>query len=346
MATSLLSNINSESQHQANILTNSPNLVKVMVEDEIDVVIWHRILTHFAPKLNFDVHPYSYDSDIKGKGKAQILAQANQFGRYFIGCVDSDYDWILKHQTVFGNIINITPYILQTYAYSVENLAAQPYAIVDCMLECYLHSCELLRHLDSDYNTFLLSLSKDVYDILIWHLTMIEKQEHLNQIPTGRDFIFGNNHYSDILGNHTMPIGAKHKAILSRFSNRTRELAQHYAVEYPQLLLSYSELKETLYNECNLSPENAYLYVRGHNLYDFLLHNFFNPVQIYLRTLHEDEIRSHTKRKEISNAIRHYNNLIKDFSRDYIHRVAYIWDKNNPISQQIKNDIDTLFNPE
>ena len=324
MASSLISNINSESQHQANLLTNSPNLVKVMVEDELDVVIWHRILTHYAPELKFDIHPYSYDSDFKGKGKTQILAQTGQFGRYFIGCVDSDYDWLLNTRTRAGAIIATTPYIFQTYAYSIENLAAQPYGISDCMLECYLHSCDLLQSLDTDYKSFLTSLSKEVYDVLLWHLTMIEKQEDLNQISAGWDLIFGNAHYGDILGNHNMPIDAKHKAILSRFSERSKELLHRYEVDYPQLLPSYSKLKDELHNECNLVPKNAYLYIRGHNLHDFLLHNFFNPIQIYLKTLHEAEIRAHTTRKEINNAIRHYNKLIKDFGRDYIHRVSYI----------------------
>lgn len=38
MASSLLSNVNSEAQKQANILTNTPRLVKVIVEDEFSTL--------------------------------------------------------------------------------------------------------------------------------------------------------------------------------------------------------------------------------------------------------------------------------------------------------------------
>ncbi len=59
MVSSLISNQNSQSQYQANLLTNRPNLVKVLVEDEIDVVVWQKILTRLHPTLSYEVTPYS-----------------------------------------------------------------------------------------------------------------------------------------------------------------------------------------------------------------------------------------------------------------------------------------------
>lgn len=99
MASSLISNTNSAAQYQANLLTNTPGLIRVLVEDEQDVVVWHRILSKLVPDKRFDIHPYSFDSSINGKGKAQIIAQAAQFGPYYIGCVDSDHDWPLPQSS-------------------------------------------------------------------------------------------------------------------------------------------------------------------------------------------------------------------------------------------------------
>lgn len=344
MASSLISNINSQSQLQANKLTNRPNRVKVMVEDELDVVIWHRILKMFAPHMQFDVHPYSFDTTANGKGKAQIIAHAAQFGKYFIGCVDSDHDWLLQKWTADGMTINSTRYIFQTYAYSIENLAAHPFGTADCMLECSLHSCDILHNLDNDLEKFLSRLSTSVYEVLIWHLTMKKENTDLSQISVGWNEIFGNGHYADIRNDRTLPIERKRAAILERFANRANGLAKQYAATYPQFKQTFENLRTTLNSDFGLSPDNAYLHVRGHNLHDFLIHNFFKPVEHIVRNLHRDEIRAHTNGAETQNAINHYKSLLKDFELDYIHRISYMYDISNPVASRIKQDITAVFN--
>ena len=56
------------------------------------------------------------------KGKARIVKMADTFNDYHIGCVDSDYDWLLSDYTEDGKVIKDNKYLLQTYAYSIENL--------------------------------------------------------------------------------------------------------------------------------------------------------------------------------------------------------------------------------
>ncbi len=343
MSSSLLSNINSRAQHQANLLTNSPNTVKVIVEDELDVVIWHRILNFYAPTFKYDVHPYSYDPSYPGKGKAQILSQASQFGRYLIGCVDSDNDWLLSQWTADGVLMKGCPFILQTYAYSIENLAAQPYGIEDCMIECYMHCCEATNVLDIKFEAFLKDVSISVYDTLLWHLTMNKEDVDVTQISIGWDYVFGNGHYNDIHNNKTLSVEEKHRAILERFIARTSELVTDYKDAYPQLIPARQDLEVYLKSDFDLTPQNAYLYVRGHNLHDFLIYNYFTPVQNYIKKLHEDEIRAHTTGKDTFNAIHHYHNLIKDFDRDYIHRHSYLEHLDPAIAIRLQEAIAAIF---
>lgn len=343
MSSSLISNLNSNAQHQTNILTNRPNLVKVMVEDELDVVVWHRILNRCAPHLEFEVQPYSYDTSSNGKGKAQILSLANQFGPYFIGCVDSDFDWLLKNYTADGQTINRSPYILQTYTYSIENLAAMPYGIADCMLECCMHSCDILRNLDADFSDFITSLSKAVYDVTLWHLTMIKENTDIDLLDTGRKHVFGNDHYADILSDRTLSLESKRQALIERLTERASQLADDYNANYNALLQSRSDLEQELHSQCGLTPDNAYLFVRGHNLHDFLIHNFFNPVHTYLKNEHEKEIRAHTVGPDTGNSINHYHKLLKNFDRDYIHRTAFTHDPVNLIAARIKTDIAAII---
>lgn len=339
MASSLISNTNSLSQYQANLLTNTPGLIRVLVEDEQDVVVWHRILSKLVPDKRFDIHPYSFDSSINGKGKAQIMAQSGQFGPYYIGCVDSDTDWTLQQWSADAAIINSSPYILQTYAYSIENLSAQPYNCADFMLECNMHSCTELLNLDRDYSAFIKKLSIYSYESLIWYLTLIKERN----ATVDWTFLYGNRHYAGIRNDNALSLEDRRTAILDKLNERALILTAQYSQNYPELVAAKESLKTTLRNSIGLTADNAYLYVRGHNLYDFLIHNFFEPVQSYLRIEHESEIRAHTIGSDTGNAIRHYHKVIKDFGSHHIFRTDFMNDEGNLITQRLKQDINAVF---
>ncbi|MBD5243526.1 MAG: DUF4435 domain-containing protein [Barnesiella sp.] len=345
MASTLISNVNSKAQLQANILTNTPNKVKVMVEDELDVAIWRKILTRFAPGYIFEIHPYSYDPNVHGKGKGQVLAMSHQFGKHFIGCIDSDNDWLLQ-QWATDDRINNSPYILQTHAYSIENLATQPYGIAECMTECCLHSCNLTHSLDEDYEQFLTTISEAVYDVLTWHLTMATEpgETYQDVIHKGRDRVFGNGHYNDIINSHNISLIEKRSAVTKRFIQRCAQLVNEYKSIYHTLEPKCTALALQLTEQYNLTHLNAYLFVRGHHLYDFLLHTFFNPLYLHLKKEHENEIRTHLYNgTEISDAIRHYHKRIKDFDNTFIFQHQYLTDASNPITMRLKDRINSIF---
>lgn len=343
MASSLLSNVNSEAQKQANILTNTPRLVKVIVEDELDVVVWHSILKRSAPGLDFEVTPYSYDSYNNGKGKSNVLKFSDRYHENFIGCVDSDFDWLLQNWTEDGRLVNENAYVLQTYAYSIENLASQPYEVSDCMLECVLHSCELQRRLDEDYSEFLNAISLSVYETLVWHLVMWKNKIDEDTLAYGWQYIFGYDHYKDLVNDNTLSLDGSRKAVLQRFQERNGHLTTHYNQEYHDFAEVRDRLRKHLLENFNLSVGNAYLFVRGHNLYDFLMQTFFNPVRNELIKIHKDTIKAHSERKDIQNRMNHYTNNIKDFRREHLYNTEYMDDVSNFISKAIIADVEKIF---
>lgn len=348
MSSTLISNINSTAQYQANLLTNTPNLVQVMVEDEADVVVWYRILSRYAPGYRFDIHPYSFIPSQAGKGKANVLAFAGSFGQYYIGCVDSDYDWVLD--TPAGAVIKESPFIFQTYAYAIENLAAQPVGITDCLIECYMHSCELAHNMDADYRNFIGALSDRIYDVLLWHLVMRKCGIDIGQIPVGLKHIFGNEHYSDIHKDSDLSIEARRAEVLNRFSERAEQLTGKYEKVYGYLQSERQGLEDELRSRYGLTRENAYLYVRGHDLHDFIKCNLFNPVCQHLRREHIEKIHSNANRNgsvkgsDVGDVIKHYNKLVKEFEIKYLHRQAYLEESVNPLLyQRIKADIEAVY---
>ncbi|MDE6742075.1 MAG: DUF4435 domain-containing protein [Muribaculaceae bacterium] len=341
---SLISNVTSEARHQANLLTNTPDLVKVLVEDEEDVVVWYRFLKTFAPDFSFEVSPYSYDSSFNGKGKANILKMAGNFGKNLLGCIDSDFDWLLEDWTTDGQTIKHNQYILQTYAYSVENLASQPYGDSDWMLECVMHSCQAQNDLDKDYSVFIGSISSSVYEVLLWHLLMWKDRIDVDEIAKGWDYVFGNDHYNDILTDHALTVEGQRHAVLNLFQERSRQIVDDYDRRYSVYRNDYEVLKKDLADKYKLSPENAYLFVRGHNLHDFLMHCFFNPIRNSLIIDHKNEIRSHNVGIEIQNQINHYNKHITAYKRDHLHKTAYIEDQTNVLTSTIGADIERILN--
>lgn len=334
--TGLISNITGEYQRQANLLNNTPNLIKVLVEDEVDVVVWHKILKEVAPGFDYQVSPYSFDETAKGKGKANVLKFADNFGNTFIGCVDSDFDWLLEDWTQDGGLIKNNKYILQTYAYSIENLASQPYGVSDCMLECVMHSSDEQRLLDKVYTAFIRSLSSSVYEVLLWHLLMWKNRIDEDEVSKGWKFVFGNDHYKDILTDHTR--------ILDRLRERAAQRADYYNKLYPGLLTTLDKLKIDLSAKYGLTSENAYLFVRGHDLYGFLTHCFFNPVKKQLMDAHEAEIKAHNS-GDFGKLINHYKRHCRVFEFERLYRIDYIEDSSNVLTKAISGDIKSIFNP-
>ena len=176
MASTLLSNVNSRAQYQANLLTNTPNLVRVLVEDEQDIPIWYRILKANAPTYQFQIQPYSFDPTHHGKGKTNVLAQCNQ-------------------------------------------------------------------------------------------------------------------------------------------------------------------LESELRNGHGLTPEDAYLYVRGHNLHEFIIHTFFYPIEEMLQQEHKQEITAHLTGKSINEGMEHYNRVSKSFAKQYLLRHSYTNPSCSPVIRRICGDI-------
>lgn len=343
MASTLISNVNSESEYQANLLTNTPNRVKVIVEDEVDVVVWHRILKRFAPAYKFEISPYSYGETGGSKGKAHIIANAANLGQYMIGCVDSDYDWVLRQWTTDGQVISSNQFILETYAYSLENLALQPYGKSDGMLECTIQCCDLQRNLDKESESFLEDLSAIVYDVVVWHLLMRKERVGEDRISIGWDYLLNNAHYDSVRRDASMPLMEKRRELLKMLTARVVGLVDTYNTTYPGLRTMKSEFAELVKREGGLVPGNAYLFVRGHNLYDFMVHNFFEPVAEQLKRDHQQEILTRLPQIVRKNALAHYKKLVKDFGTDCLQRAAYLEDDSNCLTQSMKAAVATIF---
>ena len=174
MAT-LESGFNPTYSENASILTGNPNRVTVEVEDTIDRDFWSDLLGELCPEKEFHFDPYHTilnedgTSEQTGKGKSQIINASADFNAWHIGCVDSDYDWILSDYTDAGKTISGNKYLLQTYAYSIENLMCLSCTLGDLCSENTEEATEF------DFDDYLTRLSKTVYPLFVWSTYLCSK---------------------------------------------------------------------------------------------------------------------------------------------------------------------------
>ena len=282
MAT-LESGFNPTYSENASILTGNPNRVTVEVEDTIDRDFWSDLLGELCPEKEFHFDPYltilneDDSSERPGKGKSQIINAASGFNAWHIGCVDSDYDWILSDYTDAGKTINSTKYLLQTYAYSIENLMCLSCTLGDF---CYENTEEFS---ELDFDDYLTRLSRAVYPLLVWSAYLYSKDDHSFTPAAWRKVLVNTEKESEA---SLAQIEAKAKAKTEEFDKIFAcEIADKENFEFSNICLK------------DVTKEDAYLYIRGHELFDHIVNSVLGPIIINLRNLHRETIKEFKFRK-------------------------------------------------
>lgn len=97
------------------------------VESYDDISFWRSILAEYEDNTHyFEVMLPSQTSLAKGKKTVLMNQLGKQLGENMIACVDSDYDYLLQGRTNTSRYIIENPYVMQTYAYAIENYHAMP----------------------------------------------------------------------------------------------------------------------------------------------------------------------------------------------------------------------------
>lgn len=329
MAT-LISAYNPTYSENASILTGNPNRVIVEIEDSIDIGFWKDILKGQCPSKEFHFNPYHTvlndgDRGNGGKGKTRILEMADQMNDWHIGCVDSDYDWILSDYCDKGQTINDNKYLLQTYAYSFENLL--------CLSSTLNEFCQETTEesIDIDLADYVQKVSAILYPLLIWSTYLYSKGNH-DFTPTA---------WHDILISTLKDTEASLALIEEKVKAKLDELNKSHISEISER----DNLKESLSKGKGITEENAYLFVRGHELFDHLVNSILKPIMDGLRTQHYNRIKdSDMDKKARSIALKKYSDKqkpVKDLLyKNYRYKgqtfiydmicedVAKIWTKN------------------
>lgn len=302
MAYSLIANANGKYYENLSILVGKPNQIKVIVEDELDVSFWYDILNFVTSNKIYDIKPYQYNSSGQSdlaKGKLHILqlAKDNQLGKCFLGCVDSDYDYLLSDTSYNGQLINSNPFLLQTYAYSIENFF--------CCAETLEGICVKANKVIPQLNfvELMRNISNILYPLFIWSLYLQSRGVH----------DFSPTHWTNILACDKKISSHCLEDIILSLKDRVHQTIVDIVLNHRQDIDKKRTFEDDLLKHYEINADNIYLYVRGHDLHKYILNVFLKGIQSKSRKQHIETIKnSGANSNIINNNLKHYNSILID----------------------------------
>lgn len=218
----------------------------VHLEDKDDEMFWNAILQHVAP-MHYKF--ISYSKNNKGndtRGCEQCLKYRPYLSNHFFICIDSDMRYISGETGV-----DVGHYVCQTYTYSWEN----HYCEAKSLQAKWNTVCKAKGIVaEFDMESFLQGLSHFMFRplLVLIYLQRCGDQklykQILNCLPTQckREDLANNG-----------------KVLLARIEEKVNHLLESIGD------LELEDEKRRL-NELGIDETNAYLHIRGHNLFDLL----------------------------------------------------------------------------
>ena len=244
--------------------------VVAYVESYDDIFFWRDALSEAAPHVQFEVVLPSRLT--LGRGKK--IALANRLGPHMIACVDADYDFLMQGATPTGEMVCRSPYVVHTFVYAIENLRCHAEALDRVCVMATLNDRVVF-----DFRAFLTAFSRIVHPLLVWNVWAYRYGFYTQFSLT--DFA-RTVEVREVLLHHP----ERMLDDLRRRVNREIATLQH---RFPQARAGYKPLRDEM-ARLGVTPETAYLYMRGHDLVDVVLGPILSAVCEVLRREREREI--------------------------------------------------------
>ena len=245
------------------------------VESYEDISFWRSLLADYEDDTRyFEVMLPSQTSLAKGKKTVLMNQLGSQLGENMIACVDSDYDYLLQGRTQTSRYMLESPYVLQTYAYAIENY--------HCYAEGLHEVCVLATlndHMIIDFPAFMKLYSQIAYPLFVWSVWFYRK--HILSEFSLLDFCS----YVKLDQVSTHHPEKSLEAMSKRVSRKLKDLEHHH----PNAISEIEEMKKEFRN-LGVHPDNTYMFIQGHHIMDNVILRLLNPICTVLRREREQQI--------------------------------------------------------
>jgi hypothetical protein len=275
----LTDNINSRYFEAADRLLPSQRRGRIVafVESYDDVSFWRLLLDEFETKDHyFEIMLPTRGGLTKGKKSAlRSCIEHDGLGKSLIACVDSDYDWLLQGATQMSREMMSNPYVIQTYAYAIENYQCWAGSLHQVCVQCTLNDHRLI-----DYNAFMETYSRIIFPLLVWNIwSYREKQyEYFSMQDMSIDIKIRS--FDVRTPEETL------KGVSERVNHRLHWLENRYPDAIPEV----EKLRKDIL-ALGVREDNAYMFIQGHHLVENVIMKLLTPICAALRQEREMEIR-------------------------------------------------------
>lgn len=224
--------------------------VRVEGKKDADEMFWSHILKRVLPDLTFKVFRYANYPTGEATGKSNVLAFKAFAGRDFILCVDSDYDYLLGKEDLAH------PFVFQTYLYSIESY--QCYA--PSLLPIFKQFLDL--NADYDFVDLMERYSSIIYKLLVYSLFSMKTDGEFNADKCGS--MIGFNRIKDL------------ELALIELTQNVESQCLNWSTQYDSVpeFVAFN----TRISKLGLTEENAYLFIKGHDIKGKVVKRFLEAV--------------------------------------------------------------------
>ncbi len=222
----------------------------VHLEGDSDKHFWKNVFSKHFPEGKFFFLSYSKSPDSRRiSGVEHCLKYIPYLSDTFFICIDSDYRYLTRRR-YFG----ISDYVFQTYTYSIENHY--------CFAKNLNKICGVSGGMENnvfDFDKFLVDYSKIIYELFIWHLyLLVEDRSGMTKFK-----------FNETLTNFPrLSLDNNGELMLDSLTERVEKKLVKLREQYDDVDIANQFNK---YSKLGVEPNNAYLYLRGHNIYEFVI---------------------------------------------------------------------------
>jgi hypothetical protein len=260
-------------------------IAAVRIENATDEAFWKTVFSMTIPDKKIAFYPYSNIPTPNTTGKISVLKYTPFADAQLWLCIDSDYDY-LRQSTAIQN-----KYTFQTYVYAVEN-----YRCYAPSLSKVLTNAVSLSDKNVDFEVFFAKFSAIIHDLLICSVLA--------------DYTEGSSFSAREFGNFV--------SLPQHFDNLDNVLEElKIKVELQLAILKTNfptdfNSKKQAFKQLGLTELNAYLFMRGHNLFDNvakpLLDFYFNK----LKNEHLETLKKISNKDERTAQLEAYSNQLSN----------------------------------
>ena len=296
------------------------------VESYDDISFWRTLLSEYENENRyFEVMLPSQTTLAKGKKTVLMNQLGKRLGENMIACVDSDYDYLLQGRTNTSRYMLECPYVIQTYAYAIENYHCYAEGLHDVCVTATLNDHKLI-----DFPEFMKLYSQIAYPLFIWSIWFY-RTHNLSEFSL-MDFC------SFVKLDHVNTYHPEWalESMNKKVRRKLRELEHKHKNAIPEIERMKTELRGL-----GVTPNNTYMFIQGHHIMDNVVMRLLIPVCTFLRREREQQIH------ELAQHSMQLQNELTNYERSQVNVELVIHRNtnytNSPLYRMIRNDIEKFL---